>query len=147
MAEGSIDEGSGRRVARWLLVTFYTVAGVGHLVATDAMVRITPAWVPAPHAVVIATGLCELAGAAGLVTRRWRRAAGWALAAYAVCVFPANIKHAMHDLGQGGPGTLGWAYHGPRLLFQPVIVWWCLYAGDVIRWPFGGRRRDEPPRT
>jgi uncharacterized membrane protein len=131
VTEGSMDEGAGRRVARWLLVAFYAVAGVGHLVATDAMVRITPAWVPAPHAVVIATGLCELAGAAGLVTRRWRRAAGWALAAYAVCVFPANIKHALHDLS--GHVGLGWAYHGPRLLLQPLIVWWALWASGAVR--------------
>ena len=127
-------EGRPRTIARWLLILFYGVAGIAHLRVTDAMVAITPAWVPHPHAVVIATGLCELAGAIGLMTRRWRRAAGWALAAYAVCVFPANIKHAMHDLG-GGTG-LGWVYHGPRLLLQPVIVWWALWASGVTGWPF-----------
>lgn len=129
----------GRGVARWLLVAFFALAGVAHLLVTDAMVRITPAWVPFPHVVVVATGLCELAGAAGLVTRRWRRAAGWALAAYAVCVFPANIKHALHDLG-GGTG-LGWAYHGPRLLLQPAIVWWALWGSGAIDWPW--RRRGQ----
>jgi uncharacterized membrane protein len=65
---------------------------------------------------------------------RLRRAAGWALALYAVCVFPANIKHAMDGLTSGT--GLGWAYHGPRLLFQPVIVWWCLWASTAIDWPF-----------
>ncbi len=89
-----MTDGEARRIARGTLALFYAVAGVAHLLATDAMVRITPAWVPFPHAVVIATGLCELAGAAGLMTRRWRVAAGWSLALYAVCVFPANIKHA-----------------------------------------------------
>ncbi len=129
-------EGRGRRIARWLLIAFYAVAGVAHLVATDAMVRITPDWVPHPHAVVIATGLCELAGAIGLATPlefqdgRWRRAAGWALALYAVCVFPANVKHAIHDLTtQTG---LGWSYHGPRLPAQPLIVWWSLWASGAV---------------
>ena len=137
MGDADEGEGSGRRAARRLLVAFYGVAGVAHLsFATDAMIGITPSWVPFPRAVVIATGLCELAGAAGLTTRRWRRAAGWGLAAYAVCVFPANIKHAIHDLsGQVG---LGWWYHGPRLLLQPLIVWWALRASGAVR----GRRRQ-----
>ena len=133
MTDGAMDEreSRARQVARWGLVLFYGVAGVAHLLVTDAMVRIVPGWVPFPHAVVVATGLCELAGAAGLTTRRWRRAAGWALAAYAVCVFPANVKHAIHDLG-GGVG-LGWWYHLPRLLAQPLVVWWALWVGGVGR--------------
>ena len=131
-----VIEGPGRRAARWLLIAFYGVAGVAHLTfATRAMVGIVPGWVPHPHAVVIATGLAELAGAAGLATSfdggRWRRAAGWGLAAYAVCVFPANIKHAIHDLGDHV--GLGWWYHGPRLLAQPLIVWWALWASGATR--------------
>ena len=98
------------------------------------MVRIVPAWVPAPHAVVIVTGLCEIAGAIALVTQRWRRAAGWALAAYAVCVYPANVQHAIIDLGHG-TGLSLW-YHLPRLLLQPVIVWWALWATGITDWPF-----------
>ena len=93
-----------------------------------------PDWVPAPHLTVVATGVCELFGAVGLLIPRTRRWAGIALALYSVCVFPANIKHAIHDLSSHT--GLGWAYHGPRLLFQPVIVWWCLLAGGVIDWPF-----------
>jgi uncharacterized membrane protein len=100
-------------------------------VFTDAMVRVTPDWVPMARAVVIATGLCELAGAAGLLTRRWRVAAGWAFALYALCVFPANVKHAMLDLGSGT--GLSWWYHGPRLLAQPLVVWWALWASGAVR--------------
>lgn len=128
-------ETTGRAIARWLLIAFYGVAGVGHLFATAAMVKITPAWVPYPHAVVIATGLCELAGAVGLMTTNWRHAAGWAFAAYAVCVYPANVQHAIHDLGTGTGLPIG--YHAPRLLLQPVIVWWALWATRIIDWPFG----------
>lgn len=138
-----MTDGEARRIARGTLALFYAVAGVAHLLATDAMVRITPAWVPFPHAVVIATGLCELAGAAGLMTRRWRVAAGWSLALYAVCVFPANIKHALDGL-PAGQIQLGWWYHAPRLAFQPVLVWWALFAGELVTWPFGRERRSHP---
>ena len=105
-------ETSGRRIARWLLIAFYAAAGAAHLVVTGAMVKIVPAWVPAPHAVVLLAGACELAGAAALATVRWRRAAGWAFAAYAVCVYPANVQHAINDLGHGT--GLGLGYHLPR---------------------------------
>ena len=114
-----------------LLIAFYGLAGVAHLVVTDAMVRIVPAWVPMPHAVVIATGLCEQAGAAALVTHRWRRAAGWALAAYALCVWPANAHHAIIDLSRG-TGLPIW-YHAPRLALQPAIIWWALWASGAVR--------------
>ena len=129
-APPTTGERPARAVARWLLIAFYGVAGVGHLVVTGAMVRITPDWVPHPHAVVIGTGLCELAGAAALATVRWRRAAGWALALYALCVFPANIKHAVHDLSTHT--GLGWRYHGPRLALQPLIIWWALWASGAV---------------
>ena len=35
--------------------------------------------------------------------------------------------------------ALGWSYHAPRLLFQPVLVWAALFAGGVTDWPW--RRR------
>lgn len=130
-------EGRVRRVARRVLALVYAAAGVFHLVTPASFVRITPGWVPFPHAVVIVTGLCELAGATGLVTRRWRVAAGRGLALYAVCVFPANVNHAIGDLGTGtglGPG-----YHLPRLLLQPVIVWWALWASGATDWPWASR--------
>jgi hypothetical protein len=40
-----------------------------------------------------------------------------------------------------GRNTLGWGYHGPRLLFQPVIIWWTLFAGGVIDWPMSAWAR------
>ena len=64
--------------------------------------------------------------------------AGWAFAAYAVCVFPANIKHAMDNVNVP-PIPSSWWYHGPRLAFQPVFVWWALWVTGIIDWPF---RRD-----
>ena len=130
-----MDETGARRIARWLLVAFYGVAGVAHLIVTDAMVKIMPAWVPDAHLVVMLTGVCELAGAAGLASGRYRHRAGWALAAYAVCVYPANIQHAINDLRTGT--GLGWEYHGPRLALQPFIVWWALWSSGA----FGVSRR------
>jgi uncharacterized membrane protein len=79
--------------------------------------------------------VCEIAGALALLVPRLRWLAGVALAAYAVAVYPANIKHAIEGVAIGG-SVLGWGYHAPRLAFQPVFVWWALFAGGVIDWPW-----------
>ncbi|MDP4022900.1 DoxX family protein [Methylobacterium sp. NEAU 140] len=123
---------------RYGLAALYAVIGVVHLVATDTMLPLMPDWVPEPRLVILATGLCEIAGAIGLLTRSFRRAAAVGLALYAVCVYPANLKHALEHVHIAGiPDS--WWYHGPRLAFQPVFVWAALWAGGLIDWPF--RRR------
>ena len=128
-------EGWGRRLMRGAMAVFYGVAGVVHLSSPAAFLPIMPAVIPFPEAVIVVTGVCEIAGAFGLLTRRWRWWAGVMLAVYAVAVFPANLKHAF--LGVNVPQLpSSWWYHGPRLLAQPILVWWALFAGGVTGWPF-----------
>lgn len=124
-----------RRWLRYVLAAAFAFAGIAHLRSPATFLAITPGWVPMPEQVIMLTGLCELAGAAALLTGRLRWWAGVLLAAYTVCVYPANIKHALDGIAIGGT-QLGWWYHGPRLAFQPVILWWCLFAGGVIDWPW-----------
>ena len=120
---------------RWLMALFYGAAGVVHLAAAPAFLPIMPDWVPAPEAVILATGVCEIAGSIGLLTIRWRRWAGILLALYAVCVFPANIKHALEGIDVPQlPHS--WWYHAPRLAAQPVLVWWALFCAHVVDWPW-----------
>ncbi len=120
---------------RWLMFAFYLVAGVYHLRSPEAFLPIVPDWVPLPRDTVLFTGVCELAGAIGLTIPRLRYAAGVGLALYALAVWPANIKHAVDGVVLGGV-KLGWGYHAPRLAFQPVLIWWALFVGEVTRWPF-----------
>jgi uncharacterized membrane protein len=94
---------------------------------------IVPDWVSFPREVVLPTGICEIAGSVALASPR-RRLAGIMLARYAVCVFPANIKHAMESIHLP-PVPYSWLYHGPRLALQPVLVWWALFCAGVIDWP------------
>jgi uncharacterized membrane protein len=51
------------------------------------------------------------------------------------CVFPANVKHALDSISLP-PVPDSWWYHGPRLAFQPVLVWWAFFCAGVIDWPF-----------
>uniref|UniRef100_UPI003593C2C8 DoxX family protein n=1 Tax=Blastomonas sp. TaxID=1909299 RepID=UPI003593C2C8 len=117
----------------------YLVAGVAHIRSPGGFLAITPYWVPWPETVIFWTGVAEIAGAIGLMVPRLRYAAGIGLALYALCVFPANINHALGDIAIGGR-QLPWTYHGPRLLFQPVAIWWALWVGGVIDWPFRRNR-------
>lgn len=128
----------GRKLGRWLLGTAYLAAGYLHITHPGPFQKIMPAWVPLQHETVIATGICELFGAIGLLIPRTRWWAGVMLALYALCVWPANVQHAINDLGAGT--GLGWWYHGPRQVAQPLLIWWALYAGGVIDWPFRRNR-------
>lgn len=124
---------------RGVIAALYTSAGVAHLVSPGELLRITPDWVPFAPAVIFATGVFELVASVALLTRPFRRWAGIAMAVYAVCVWPANFKHAFEAIDVAHiPNS--WLYHGPRLILQPVIVWWALFSAGVIDWPWRGRK-------
>jgi uncharacterized membrane protein len=124
------------QILRWCLVLLYLLAGTLHILRPEPFLSITPQWVPWPEATIFVTGLCEIAGSMGLLAPVLRKAAGLGLALYAIAVFPANINHAIIDMSSAQP-MLGWAYHAPRLLLQPLLVWAALYASQVTSWPFG----------
>ncbi len=130
MDQATRGTGKVRAITRALLGAAYFAAGVLHLLKPEPFLKITPGWVPAPAMVIAFTGLAELAGSIGLV-QPWsaplRRAAGWGLAAYALCVWPANYNHFVMDMARPDHG-LGLAYHLPRLAFQPVLIWAALWA-------------------
>ncbi|WP_322517813.1 DoxX family protein [Rhodopseudomonas palustris] len=128
-----------RLVLRWILAAFFAAAGVAHLAVPEKLLAMTPDWVPFAPQVILLTGLCELAGAIALVTRPLRWWAGVAFALYALCVWPANINHAISGIDIPGLPS-SWWYHGPRLAAQPLIIWASLYAAGVVDWPF--RRRQ-----
>ncbi|WP_343046812.1 DoxX family protein [Sphingomonas chungangi] len=121
-------------IARLTIAPVFVAAGLVHLLRPAAFEPVMPAGVPHPHLVIMLTGAAELAGAAALFIPKLRWLAGTMLALYAVCVYPANILHAVRDLSTGT--GLGWAYHYPRLFAQPFICWWALAAGGVT----SGRR-------
>lgn len=105
--------------------------GVDHLLTPGRYEPMVPDLMTYTFEIVIFTGLCEIAGALGLLTQRWRKLAAIALAIYFVAVFPANLKVAMEGTTVVGMPKSPW-YYWTRLLFQPLFIWWALYAGGVI---------------
>lgn len=112
---------------RRLAGPFFVLAGIMHFVIPKAYRRIMPPYVPAPTAMVYASGVAEIVGGAGLMVPRQRRRAGRWLIATLVAVFPANMHMALNagDFPQvpGGERAL-WA----RLPFQGVFIAWVLAA-------------------
>ena len=133
-----------RAAMRCALAALYVVAGIAHLWVPEHFLAITPSWVPLAPQVVLLTGVFELVASAALLTRPWRRFAGIALAVYALCVWPANFKHALDGIDLPYISA-SWLYHGPRLALQPVIMWWALYCADVTDWPWRRRASGAGP--
>ncbi len=133
-----ISNANIRGAMRLSIALLYLAAGMVHLRSPAPFVAITPDWVPYKDNVIFFTGCCEIAGALGLLIPPFRKIAGMALALYAVCVFPANIKHALdHIVLPGVPDT--WWYHAPRFMAQPLLIWATLYCVGLIDWPFRAR--------
>ena len=125
---------------RGLLAAAFVGAGVLHLAAPGVYDPAMPPWLPAPRALIAVSGLAEIAGGAGLLVPRTRRAAGWGLVALLVAVYPANVWMA---LSADGPG---WALWG-RLPLQGVLVAAVVGAsGAGTPAASGGERAGRPGR-
>jgi len=124
-----------RLVLRLAMTVIYVGAGCLHLATPHGFLAIMPPAIPFPRSVVLFTGVCEIAGGLGLVFPVTRRLAGVMLGIYAICVWPANIYQAFWHVPLP-PLPDSWWYHAPRLALQPVLVWWALFAGGVLNWPF-----------
>ncbi|MDQ2897204.1 MAG: hypothetical protein M3Y09_16440 [Actinomycetota bacterium] len=101
----------------------FVIAGALHFVMPRVYRRIVPPYVPAPMAMIYASGVAEIAGGAGLMIPSRRRLAGWWLIATLIAVFPANLHMALHpddyrELPGGAPAL--WA----RLPLQGVFIAW-----------------------
>jgi uncharacterized membrane protein len=100
----------------------FVVAGALHFTHTRVNMRIMPPYLPAHRELVLASGVAEIAGGAGLVHPRTRRVAGWWLIATLVAIFPANVHMALHPERYPVPG--GRAALVARLPLQAVVIAW-----------------------
>lgn len=111
--------------ARWAIATMLVFTGAAHFTRIKLdMARMIPPWVPQRLAMVYFTGLCELAGAVGLVVPRLQRLAGFMLVIFFIAVLPANIYAAQaHIPIAGKPATPLWI-RVPLQILLIVATWW-----------------------
>ena len=122
----------------WLrapLAALFVGTGTLHFTNPEPFVTIVPAGLPAPRALVYASGVAELLGGVGLLHRRTMRPAGWWLIATLLAVFPANIGMALAPERHSGiPEWALWV----RLPLQAVLIGWVHQAALA-------RPRDRRP--
>ncbi len=102
------------------LASMFAVMGVLHFVKPKPFERIVPKALPAKKELVYASGVAELACAAGLLHPRTRRAAGLASVALLVAVLPANVQMAL-DVNRKGSGRAKAIAFGRLPLQIPLI--------------------------
>jgi uncharacterized membrane protein len=107
--------------ARRFFGPFFIFAGVMHFVIPRAYAAIVPPQLPNRRAVVYASGVAEIAGGAGVLHPRTRKAASLWSVATLLAVFPANIHMALHPERYERVPPIGlWA----RLPLQFLCAWW-----------------------
>jgi uncharacterized membrane protein len=80
---------------RWLglgfVILWFLIGGIAHFAATELEMRIVPPYIGCPRLAVLASGVLELLGVAGLLYSPGRRAAGIGLFVLTLAVTPANV--------------------------------------------------------
>lgn len=127
----------GRDLGHWGPVAVFAFTGVGHFVATEPMIEMLPAFLPARRAAVLLSGAYELALAAALAWPATRRAAGQVAVVTLILLTPLNVYAAVNAVGPGGH-TWGPVYLLIRLPLQAILIAGC-YSWAV-------RRRNGGPR-
>ena len=109
-------------------------AGLGHLLwsRTEFQAQV-PGWIPLDaDLVVVLSGVVEIGlGASLLFLARYRTQVGWIVAAFFVVIFPGNIAQFID--GTDAFGLDSDLARAIRLLFQPVLVVWALWATGAWR--------------
>mgnify|MGYP006265681757 CR=1 FL=1 len=130
--------------ARIALGAFMVFAGLGHLTfaRTEFQAQV-PEFIPLPpDLTVLASGVVEIAlGLSLILLTRWRAAAGLALAAFFVVIFPGNIAQWIHHRDAFGLNSD--RARLIRLFFQPVLIAWALWSTGA--WRLIRRRNDQRP--
>ncbi|MFI2436761.1 hypothetical protein [Streptomyces sp. NPDC018693] len=105
-----------------LLAGLLAAAGAAHFAAPRPFDAIVPRALPgSPRAWTYASGVAELALAAGVALPRTRRTAARATAAFFVGVFPANVKMALDWRDRPAPQKA--AALGRLPLQVPLVLW------------------------
>ena len=102
---------------------WFAIGGVGHFALTETEMRIVPPYVAWPRAAVLVSGVFEWLGAAGLLWRPTRRAAGLGLMALTIAVTPAHIYMLQHPELFDVPVWALWLRLPIQGVLLAVIAW------------------------
>ena len=114
-----------RRAGLAFVFLWFFIGGLAHFFATATEMRIVPPYIPWPRAAVLVSGVFELLGAAGLLWKPTRRAAGIGLFVLTLAVTPAHFY--MLQEPQLFPSIPYWALI-VRLPVQVALLWLIVWS-------------------
>src|SRR3954470_4082671 len=109
-----------------ILSAAFAVSGTVHLVRPRTFEPLMPSWVPAHREVILASGVAELACAAGLTVPATRRLAGWGSVVLLLGGDPGNLKMAADAAASRSTRFKVIAF--ARLPLQVPMIRWALRA-------------------
>ena len=118
-----------KTVARVAMGITFILASTMHFTASEAELKIIPAFLPLRREALYITGVLEFLGGIGLFVpnRKVQRAASWGLVGLLVAIFPANVYQAVANVKLGGFMNSS-VYMWGRLPFQSVFIAWALWC-------------------
>lgn len=130
-------------VGRFALGVFLIFASLGHFLSANEFLAQVPPWMPAPELVVLLSGVVELVLGCAIIfsPKKWLPTIGWATAAFFVVIFPGNLWQYFE--GRDAFGLDSDAARLVRLIFQPLLIVWALWATGV----FAPLRKQVPPNA
>ncbi len=118
-----------KKFGLYALSAMFVFTGISHLVNPSMFEKIVPPFLPFPHAIAILSGVVELVLAVGLLPKSTRRITSWAVVAFLICIFPANIyMYMIREVAF--PEIPAWALLVRLPLQIALIAWAYLYTGS-----------------
>jgi uncharacterized membrane protein len=114
---------------RRLFGPLFVLAGILHFLIPGVYESIVPDYLPARRALVYASGVAEIVGGLGVLSRRTRKLASWLNMATLLGVSPVHIDMALHPerwehkVPGGRPALLA------RIPLQGLLIAWAWAAG------------------
>jgi Predicted membrane protein len=106
-----------------LIALLFATSGILRLINPQPFVSIMPPWLPGTLALVLISGMCEIAGAAGILVPLTRVAAGWGLIILLLAVFPANVQMLLN--ARSAHASVTWmTLLIARLPLQVLLIIW-----------------------
>jgi uncharacterized membrane protein len=106
-----------------LMALSYIGLGTRHFTSPDFYLRMMPPYIPFHEAMVVLSGIAEIALGVALLIPQLRVYAAWGVIALLIAIFPANVHMAVANLPLGSTAVPSWMLWA-RLPLQGVLIAW-----------------------
>jgi len=110
-----------KKISLYIMILFYTIAGINHFIRPGFYLQIMPPWLPGHDLLVFISGIAEIICALLLLFPASRRTGAYCTIALLIVVFPANIQMLVNYYHNNNPKL--WIAV-VRLPVQLLLIWW-----------------------